>query len=217
MIKITDVVLDLIQTDELAAECLRTGLLNLSAYADKIHQRVENAAKKPVQKGTIVVALSRIVKNLPTAPLLNPDVKLTDLNMKSSLTVLTYKKTADMERKISVMNPFLLSISDLFSVTDGPEEITIVCSDKAKNEIIRLAGINVEPKIEINNLVAITASLPPEDINRPNVLYTLLSSLAAKRVNIIEIVSTYTEISFIIKKEDMETAFKALNLYFANK
>lgn len=215
MLKITDTVSDLIQSDELALEALRAGLLNLSAYAKKIHSQVENATKKPVQKGTIVVALSRIVKNLPNTSLLNPDIALTNLDIKSSLTVLTYKKSIDMQRKISVLNPFLLSMGDLFSVTEGPEKISIVCSDKSSSEIKKELGI--KPMAESNNLAAVTISLTEEDVKKPNVIFTLLSTLATKRIQIIELVSTYTEISLIIKKEDMETVFKSLNIYFANK
>lgn len=217
MIKVTDTVLDLIQTDELALETLRAGLLNLSAYAEKIHQQVENATKKPVQKGTIVVALSRIARNLPDTPLLHPDVTLTNLGIKSALTVLTYKKTADMQRKISVMNPFILGVNELFAVTEGQEEITIICEDGAKDLFTRHAGFNIKPKAQFNDVVAITASLKEDDILTPNMLYTLLRALAVKKINVIELVSTYSEISFIVKKEDMETALSALNVYFANK
>lgn len=215
MLKVTDIVLDLLKTDELALEASRAGLLNLSAYAQKIHTQVENATKKPVQKGTIVVALSRIVKHLPNTPLLNPNIALTNLDIKSSLSVLTYKKSIDMQRKISVLNPFLLSMNDLFSMTEGPEKITIICSDKSKDEIKRNLGL--EPKVEFNDLAAVTVSLTEEDVTKPNVVFTLLSTLATKRIQIIELVSTYTEISLIVKKEDMEAVFKALNMYFANK
>ncbi len=217
MIKVTDTVLDLIQTDELAQGALRAGFLNLSAYAQKIHQQVENATKKPVQKGTIVVALSRISRNLPDTPLLNPDVTLTNLSIKSALTALTYKKTADMQRKISVMNPFVLGVNELFAVTEGQEEITIICSDQVKDLFKRHAGLSIKPKSEFNSVIAITASLNEADLQTPNILYTLLRALALKKINIIELVSTYSEISFIVKKEDMEVTLSALNVYFANK
>lgn len=217
MITVTQAVSEILQTDELALEALRAGLLNLSAYALKISARVENATFKKVKKGTIVVALSRAVKHLPEAPLLSPHVALTNLGVKSALTVLTYKKTADMQRKISVMNPFILGIHELFAVTEGQEEITIICADSAKDLFLRHAGINIKPKSQFHSVVAITASLKEKDIQTPNLLYTLLRTLAVKRINIIELVSTYTEISFIVKKEDMETALAALNVYFANK
>ncbi len=96
MLKVTDTVLDLISADELALEALRAGFLNYSAYADKILPQVENLTKKPVQKGTIVVAISRIAKNASklTSPL-KPDVVLTDLSIKSSKNSSTHSISAN--------------------------------------------------------------------------------------------------------------------------
>lgn len=215
MLKVTDTVLEIIQSDELAKEALEAGLLNLSAYAEKIQRNVENSTKKPVKKGTIVVALSRITKHLPKTGSLMQKVSLTNIGIKSSLTVLTYKKTVDTQRKISVMNPFLLPINDLFSVTEGPEEITIICTDRSKNIILKNLGL--KPKAEFNDLVAVSVAFNEKSASVPNIIYTLVSALATKRINIMEIVSTYTELSFIINKEDMESAIKALNIYFSKK
>ena len=213
MIKVTDTVLDLISADELALEAMRAGLLNYSAFADKIHSQVENLTKKPVQKGTIVVAISRIAKNTASVTLpLKPDVKLTDLSIKSSLSALTFEKSLDIQRKIAVLTPFQLSTQDLFTVTEGPTEVTLIISEKAKDKIIK--EFATKPKSETNNLVAITVQFSENLAKEPNLHFVLLSSLAAKRIQIIEIVSTFTETTFIIKKENMEEAIKALNTYF---
>ena len=57
MIKASETVENILLKDELALESLRAGILNLSAYAQKIHPEVVRQALKPVRKGTIVVAL----------------------------------------------------------------------------------------------------------------------------------------------------------------
>lgn len=213
MIKVTDTVLELIESDELALETARAGLLNLSAYADKILPQVENSAKKPVKKGTIVVALSRIIKNNHSSVAsLKPDIQLSDLSIKSSLCALTYEKTADLQRRIAVLHPFQISITDLLTITEGPTEITLIVSDKAKEKIMK--QMRVKPKQETDNLVAVTAAYNKEFTNLPNLHFVLLSALAAKRIQIIEIISTFTETTFIVKKEDMEQTLKALNFYF---
>ena len=64
MITVSQAVSEIIQSDELASESLRSGLLNLSAYAGKIQKRIENITFKEVKTGTIVVALSRLTKTL---------------------------------------------------------------------------------------------------------------------------------------------------------
>lgn len=213
MIKVPNVVLELIQTDEIALEALRSGLLNLSAYAEKIHKRVENATKKPVKKGTIVVALSRLIKNLPKTAVLLPNIRLTNLSITSSLAILTYEKTAETQRKIAVLHPFTLATQDMFSVTEGPTEVTIVCSEKAKEKLMKHFG--GKPKNRYADVVAVTAGLAKEFVGKPNVFYVLLGALAGKRIPILTIVNTNTEIAFLVKRDDMEQTLAALNIYFS--
>jgi hypothetical protein len=41
-----------------------------------------------------------------------------------------------------------------------------------------------------------------------------VASLAAQRINIIEVVSTFTELSFIVRQEELEKSIAALNRHF---
>lgn len=207
MLRVSDITLDLIQTDQVAFESLQRGLLNLSAYADKIHLRVENMTKKPVQKGTIVVALSRIAQKIGSIPSLIPEIKITDLSIKSSLASLTFEKTADIQRKIAVLHPFQLSPVDLYAVIEGVTKVTLICSTKSKEKIIK--HFNTPILSQINNLAAITVQFP-EKLSE-NSHFGLISTLASKRVNIIEIITTFNEVSFIVNQTDAEKALAALN------
>lgn len=214
MIKVTDIVLDILKTDELASESMQAGLLNLSAYAQKIHSQVENLTKKPVKKGTIVVALSRLAassRELKTP--LKPEIKLSNIAIRSSLSAVIFDKTADIQRKLAVLHPFQISINEIFGISEGPNEITLIYDEKAQEKIQK--SFSTEAKFEFKDLVAITVQYTQEYAKMPNIYYVLLSALAAKRINIFDMITTYTEISFIIKKENMEDALKALNVYFA--
>lgn len=210
MIKITDTVLNLIEADSLAKEALNEGLLNLSAYAEKIHSQVENATKKPVQKGTIVVALSRINKSTPNTPSLTPRVKLKGIDIKSSLVVLTYKKTVDMQRKIANLNPFTFAVNELFATIEGVENISVIASDRIKNEVIKNLGT---PKTISEDLEAITVLIDKEFIGIPNILHSLLASFASKKLVIIEIFSSGSEITFVVKKTDTQILYTALSTF----
>lgn len=212
MIKVPDVVEELLLNDEVALEGLQAGLLNFSAYADKIHGKVEKLTLKPVKKGTVVVAIARLAKKGKFQSPLRPEVKLTNIKLTSSLTCLTFKKTPDLQRQLAVIHPFNLATNDLFSVTEGVSEVTLICSEDSLANILK--HMKAPIKSQYNDLVAITVQLPKEYDAIPNVYHVLFTSLASKRINIVELVSTFTEISFLVKKEDMETAFKILNLYF---
>lgn len=215
MIKVSDVVLDLLQTDELALESLRAGLLNLSAYAKKIQPKVENITYKEIKLGTIVVSLSRLAKSLPPTSPLYPEVKIENLSFKSSLVSLTFEKNADIERKVAVLHPFRISSNDLYALIEGPSEVTLICSEKSKEELLK--HFQTKPKIIKDDLVAITAQFEESSNQTPNILYTLLASLAAKRINLIELISTTKETSFIVEEKDLEEAVKILNTFFAKK
>lgn len=215
MIKVTDIVEQIVKSDELALESLREGLLNLSAYADKIHSQVENATFKEIRKGTIVVALSRLAKDIEAdkTPPLKPQLKLNNIGVKSSLYGIVFDKTADIQRKISVLHPFQISIDDLFALSEGSSEVTLICTDKSKDKI--LSHFGAPAKFEFDDLVAITVQYSKDFAQTPNIYYVLISALAQKRINIVEIIANYTEVSFIVKKQDMEEALAALNMYFA--
>lgn len=215
MIRTSDIVLDILKSDELALETLRAGLLNLSAYADKIHKQVENTNLKPVKRGTIVVSLSRIAQNLPKTSPLSPEIQITNLSFKSGLVALTYPKTLDLQRRISVLTPFQITLNELIALVEGISEVTLIVSEEARDKIVKQIGMKTNS--EHVNLVAITARFPKELTDTPNVYYGLLSKLASKRIQVVEVISTDIEFTIVVKKEDLELSISAFNTYFTKK
>ena len=77
---------------------------------------------------------------------------------------------------------------------------------KAPGHRLRYASIinatKVKPKIVNHNLAAVGVSYGPEVFNTPNVFFSLLSITARARINIEELVSTPTELIFIVTERD---------------
>ncbi|MBI3342179.1 hypothetical protein HY024_03590 [Candidatus Curtissbacteria bacterium] len=208
MIKISQAVQNILAADELAQEALAENLLSLSAYADKIHKQVEKLTFKEVKRGSIVVALSRLAEKKRFAPPLKPEVKIADISVRGSLTVLTYPKTADTQRKLHTMQPFKVAATDIFAVTEGNSQISIAAANKSVKVVTEHMG---KPKKELENLSAVTAEFAKDYSQIPNVLYVLFSALGAKRINILGIICTESEISFIVEKTAMEQVIASLN------
>ncbi len=215
MINISDTVMQVLNEDEVAQEALRAGVLNFSAYAQNIQGRVADLAMKPVKKGTIVVALTRMKKSIEVGSKLRQNIEIENLSVKSSLSVYTYEKTLEIQRKMAVLHPFLLPINDLVSLTEGGSEVTIIVADKSSETIS--SHFSATPISQYSNVSAITVQFLKKFAKTPNFLYSLFSVLASKRINIIEVVSTYTEITFIVAKEDMADTLSAFNTYFIRK
>lgn len=222
MIKISDVVADILYSSEVALSAFHDGYLNLSAYAASICPDVEARAKKPVRVGSIVVALSRLKKSTGKKDKthkrtsLLPDVAIENLSVKSGLAEIAFDRTAaNLARLRELYRDPAISTGDFFMVTQGTGEITIIALDTVLPHIARVMRPGMA-KAEIRNLVGLTARFDPKYLAIPNVIFTFVRRLALKRINIAEIVSTYTELTFIIDQKDLQEAFLALNEFFRN-
>ena len=212
--KISDSVEEILYSSEIAMSAFSDGVLNLSAYAHAIRRDVEARTKKPVQAGSIVVALSRLKKLVKKRGTLTPDVEIEDLSVRSGLAEVTFDRTAgNLARLREIYRDPGINASDFFMVTQGAGEITIVALDAALTHIIAVAR-PAKPKAIVRNLVGLTVRFNDKYIKIPNVVFVFVRRLALKRINIVEIVSTYTELTFIIDKKDLEEAFLVLNSFF---
>jgi len=203
MITIPTAVLDIIQGNEIALESLRAGILNLSAYARQIQPEIEKKLIKRVPRGTIVTALSRLLPKLSDIHPLRPLVRIEDIGIKSPLVELCFDKSTETIKEINLFRNSISPDNSFFTVTQGFGEVTLIMPENLKTKA--LSAIKHRPKGQYDNLVAVTIRIVAADyIETPNMIYTLTAALAAQRINLIEIVSTYTEISFIVRQSDMK-------------
>lgn len=211
MIKVTDIAQQILETDNIALESFKLGLLNLTAYANKILPQVEELTKKPVKKGTIVVALSRLAPKIGQSTYGAKNIRISDLSVKSSLCLLTFEKTADIQRRIAVLHPFQITTSDIFAVVQGQSEVTLVITQKSLVKIEKQLG--VKPLTKIEDVVAVTVGFAKETENSStgNIFHSLLST---KRVKVLQTITTFSEVTFIVDRVDLEKAVNILNFYF---
>jgi len=215
MINISNVVKDIVYSSEIALSALAEGYLNLSAYAKSIQEEVETKAKKPVRTGSIVVALSRLRKSLRASrQSLLPKVIVDDLSVKSGLIEVAFDRTKEnLDKLQQLYRDKNFSSTDFFIVTQGVGEINIIALEQAEKHILRIYK-QQKPKIIIRNLVSLTVRFSEKYIETPNIIYALVRRFALKRMNIVEIVSTYTELTFVLRQDNLQEAFLTLNDIF---
>lgn len=209
MLKVIDAVKNVISSDEVAIEAMRSGILNFSAYSELIHKKIENLTFKEVKKTTIVVALSRMAQKIYDVTPLKTQVKFDEISIKSPLVDITFDKTPE---NIAILRSLIEKISQnkFLTFTEGINELTIIASADQKETI--LENFKSKPKITIENLVGLSLRFSDNYINEPNVIYSILSLLASKRINLSEVVSTYTELTLVISENDLDKAIKALKV-----
>lgn len=209
---ITDTARSILLEDDIVLQTVHSGLLNLSAYAEKIIPMIEKKTFKKVKKGTVVVALTRIAKEITGSANLRPQIILDDLSIKSPLCDISFNKTESSRKKLmNLYQSIEVDEHAFFTVTQSMSEITIVAPQSLLDTI--LSHFNEEPKAIYRDRIGITVRFSKEYLPIPNVLYTLQAALAVHKINFTEVISTYTEFSFIINKENLEIAIQALQKF----
>ena len=180
---------------------LTNGYMNMSSYAHRIRLMVETRAKKQVTITSLVVSLSRLRKEFKKEKPLIQDVTITNITTKLPLTEIIYENTNTAIAKLeSFHKKISVSREDFFTTTLSTTELNIVCSANMTNKVLK--HFSIKPKFTVNNLAAIGVSFDPKHFHIPNTLFSLISVVARARINIAEVVSTYTELIFLVAEKD---------------
>jgi aspartokinase len=88
-------------------------------------------------------------------------------------------------------------------------EIGIIYDNKIAEKIDWIIPVSVR-KMFLQNFSAVWIYLPEDSINEIWVIYTLSKRLNFNNINIVEMVSNYTEITFIINKSELKKSLEVL-------
>ncbi len=200
MIKIQDVVKEIVLDDEDFVSALTQGYANLSAYAQKIQKVVIQKTKKDVKVSGIVVALSRVRTQLKGTHPLIQKVEIRNITTKSPLSEIVYEKNTNSLAKLTaIYGKVKKGTDDFFTMTLSTNEITVICSDKIREQIEQ--KLHEKPLMKEENLACIGLSLDPKYYYLPNITFSLLRRIARKHIPLAETITTRTEIIFVFHKK----------------
>lgn len=210
MIKIQPIVRNIILGEPEAYFALTNRYMNMSSYAYRIRPKIEALTKKQVTITSLVVSLSRIRGELKKEKPLAQEVTIKGITTKLPLSEIVYENTKNSIEKLELIHKHInINKEDFFTTTLGTGELTIVCSSNIVEKIIK--HFNEKPKLNIKNLAAIGVTFDPKHFNEPNIIFSLILVLARARINIAEIVSTYTELIFIVSEKDFSKTVELLS------
>ncbi len=212
MIKIQDIVRDIVFNEEEALYALAMGYMNLSAYGKRIQKEVEEKTKKEVHVSGIVVALSRVQKELKKVHPLIQQIKINNITAKSPLSEIVFEKTPAILSKLSSMYEKIKTTNDDFlTMTLSTSEITVICSDRIKESVMK--HFRDKPRMIESGLASIGISIDPKYYPMPNITFSLIRRIAKKRIPLAETITTHTEIIFIFPQKSLS---EVLDLFSVN-
>ncbi|MGE4466200.1 hypothetical protein [Sphaerochaeta sp.] len=192
-------------------EMLINGILSFSNYASSIQDEVQKAYGKEVKASAIVMALRRYGEELK-----RENAKTNHGNVEYGIVMKTNIFDVNLVRKdnfISKLGVLYRNIStekgDFLNITLGSHEVSLAVSEKYRYLVDELTE-GEEILNQMNDLVALSLVFTGDFLQTPGIVYEAVRHLAWEQINVIEIVSTMNELTFVIKREDSMKAFDVL-------
>ncbi|MBS3102167.1 hypothetical protein J4458_01825 [Candidatus Woesearchaeota archaeon] len=194
-------------------EAMGKELISYGNLAEQLKQEIEKELGKKIKEPAIIMALRRYADDLRDF-----DKKTRRFRFEGEILM----RTNIMDFNIVKSNSLLNKIKNLYGLIDfergdvlniilGNNEVSIITNEKYKEKLSNfLKGEKIINK-EFD-VVSLTLSFRSKDfIYTPGVVFTAVRNLAWNNINILEIVSTMTELTFILKKKDSIKAYNILS------
>ena len=140
-----------------------------------------------------------------------------ELIIKTNLCDFTFVKSPSLLAKLRTIHTLVnFERGDTLNVILGNNEVSIIVSEKFVDKLTKfMSGEKMLNKE--HDLVALTIIFKSDDFTEtPGVIFNVVRKLAWENINIFEIVSTMTELTFILSKKDSMKAYNVLHELVSN-
>lgn len=190
-------------------DCLRMGILNLSALARRI------IAEEPevTSEDAALIACRRYELD-PQSRLVEEDIlavlRSSKLEIRTKVTTLTVRPSWHIFRKLEDAFNLLQGSNAALHVIRGSAGVTIITDGAYADDIVELVG---EDQVleRRSDLVELVVTSPTAIEDTPGTLAYLSTTLASRGINLLEVISTYKDTIFVLEKDQMVPAFETLN------
>jgi len=217
MITVPEATEKIIKRSRYLSEAISKDLINLSALAIYITPEIEEMLIKKVSKASVIMAIRRTklrLRKKPQSKYKDIFKSPPEMIIRSNLSLINLMNSDELYKNcVEFFNSHPIERRHFFTLTEGSSETTIALSTVLKENLINSLG---QGKINLNldNLSSITIQLPKEVATSSGIFYFFLKSLAWEEINVVEIISTSLELTFIFDSKDINKAFSVLKALF---
>jgi len=202
----------IIRDSPLLEECLAAGLLNLSAVARAIRPRVELEIMKKAGTAAVVMALRRLAPRLESKA---GDPRgilrlIRDITVRSNITEFTFRNSDTiLQCQVRLLQRIRGEVDQFITCTQGVHEMTVMVHADYESVVEKV--FQDEKRVSrLRNLAALGIHLTPKVVEVPGVYYAILKQLTWSGINVVEVVSTMTELTLVLEKKNVDKAFLVL-------
>ena len=212
MITVPEATRKIIERSRYLSEAISKKLINYSALARYIKPEIEEMLIKKVSIASIIMALNRLEKDF-TPKYVSSNIFTTKPQIVVNSGLFFVSLSNNEVAGLSLLLSREQSSKSLYLKNQGIHETTFILSrdlfDKFKTSILEK-----NPLVPIEEVSAVSISLPQEALKTPGIYYFFLKSLAWEGINIIETVSTLSEFTIIVSDKDTEHTFSIIKSLF---
>lgn len=208
---ISNVVVELVKADPTIEPLASRGLINVSKYAQELKPFVEEELLTTVSDHSIQVALHRYFRKASSTRQ-TATFFIDGLLIHADLAAITIERSDAawlLTKDFYAQAP--TTSSTFLTITQGVSEATLIASAEQAQKLKKLTDArSIKTIYYLENLVGVTARVDLTYVQTPNFFHAILSRMALRNINIIESVSTATEITFFVSKEDLKVTLDQL-------
>ncbi len=210
---ITKIVENLLDTWPYIHDLFKIDAANYSGIARSLAHKVEKEAGAPVKLNAIIAAIQRYAQKIKGIPLANQILEIIanfHLTLKNDIVSITLKR---VERSYNLILESYKKINwesgERILIFQSEGEISCLL-DKVNADYLLSNGKSDLENIE-ENLSILIIKTPPEMVEVPGVLYYLTGLISRANITLIDFVTTYREIIFVVHDKDASKTFEILD------
>jgi len=211
MITVSSAVSQIVKEKPFIEEALSQGIINLSALARLILPEVRKLTHKDVKEGAVLMALKRQPKIIKSDSLVKGTLgRSGNLIVRSNLSEFTVSNIDfSVEKHQKIIEKIERTRKYFLTVTQGTFETTVIVSSELKEIVETILGRN-KIIFKLDGLSSITIDLPGKTVLTPGVYYSILKILVWEGINVVEVVSTFSEFIIILEEKEVSRTFSLL-------
>jgi aspartokinase len=209
---ISKIVKKLTEEQPFLLEALNRGIINFGNLAAEFKPKIEVELEKDVTESAIIMALRRYAEEIKGKIGTSHKTQLScEITMKTNICDFNVVKTPGLLQKLKTFYKIAdLGRGDFLNITIGSHEVSIAISQKHHKQIEDNLAVERVLNKQLN-LVALTIVFSDDFIHTPGITYQVLQVLAWKNINLLEIISTLTELTVVIEKKDSIKSYEVLH------
>jgi aspartokinase len=210
MVTVSHLVQKVVNDRVFIQEAMYNKIISYGSLAKQLKPEIEEELGREVKTHAIVMALRRYAETLKERPKKISFDYSSEIILKTDVCDISVLRSPTLFIKLKKLYDVVqFEKGDILNIIHGRSEVSIVTNERYREQLLTFLKdekiLNVE-----KNLVSVTLTYSKEFLYTPGVIFTVVRNIAWENINIFEVVSTNTELTFILAKKDAMRGYTVL-------